>query len=638
MIFSLISIFGIAVLLSRRINIPFFYAPIAVVSIFTCLGFVFALVHIFNIFIILFLFLGMTSLLFELILELRHKSSNKQFYIDILIFWTLSLALMLYLKGAVLYGWDEYFWGEYAKVLFYSNGFWDKATPILGNCVNLNKATVHSTYIPGFAVLQNIFIYPIRKFSENAMYFGNAFILLCISLLLFQILRRHISKINCAHWACVPVFFVLPQTLILSYTYLMVDQYIGIVFSAAFMLLVFESDKRISRLLLFVMLPFLAILKLNTLPLCLVVVTGVVLLKLFDGSDFDLKKTKQCIFLVFRFMLLPMILCFLWLMYLKAYDLITVDVSNKAFVSAFELIKKGELSIRVPLHYFIKNIFTIPTLTRFILSGNIAVLTSVFALMLFYTSIILICLSKSLLPKKITLLLLGLISLGFLGWIATHLYIWLFIMNSLAGTRFSSFARFLSTYMLAFALFAYLLFILSRKTKIGWIMLIIFNIVLVIYISPIKFISQFKSPVVGTIMGLNDASDFLKANTPPGSRIWTIAQNSNGIETMQMRYLLFPERSTGRPHYYQSLGNPYYPGDADTQDISSNEMKRIVKDWKIKYIFLLRYDKQFTDRFGNVLNLGKYKDLTVPVLLDVSMWMEKPGEKPRIISEYHAPL
>ena len=139
--------------------------------------------------------------------------------------------------------WDEFFWAQYTKSIFYEKKIYD-AFSILQN---------HPRYTPGLPIYQNYFSFIFEKFNDKTLIFTNLILVLSYCFIFFQkkfwMDKKIFIKVN------IIIFFpIIILFSIFSFGYLYVEFYISILLST---ILIFISKNLIKIDSFFILIPFL---------------------------------------------------------------------------------------------------------------------------------------------------------------------------------------------------------------------------------------------------------------------------------------------------------------------------------------------------------------------------------------------
>lgn len=182
---------------------------------------------------------------------------------------------------------------------------------------------------------------------------------------------------------------------------------------------------------------------------------------------------------------------------------------------------------------------------------------------------------------------------GALGYLLFLFWLYLVFFTEYEGVRVASFDRYAMTFLLAWLLVAYTLFIAQlEQFRAKWVALIpIAGLILTFAIAPAKFFSDVSGMRIdaASLEKMKKAKALaqeVKKHVKPGERVYFLAQNSNGYERHLFDYAMAPH-----PHSEcWSVGKKYNEGDVWTCD---QPLGLLVRD----YDYLAVYHAD--DRFWN---------------------------------------
>ena len=127
---------------------------------------------------------------FVLFIKFLYEEKDK-FYINRYgYFIFLCLVIFIFSQSLQFNLWDEFFWAQYTKSIFYEKKIYD-AFSILQN---------HPRYTPGLPIYQNYFSFIFEKFNDRTLIFANLILVLsyCFIFLKEQFLlnRQKFIKVN----------------------------------------------------------------------------------------------------------------------------------------------------------------------------------------------------------------------------------------------------------------------------------------------------------------------------------------------------------------------------------------------------------------------------------------------------------
>lgn len=624
-IVSILGLVGWMLFLEAKLSIPFSYTGAIVVSAAVSLIYVGAFFGYLGLVKDLVLLSGNVVLLYTLGSSWRRKD----FLASSWFLWVSMIVAIgcLYYKfmDAKIYGWDEYFWGEFAKYLYYSDRYWTAASPIL-------PSYFHAAYPPGFGLLQNLFMF--GMFSESAMYFANNFLLVCLVFVAARIylilggkgrimLAAYLILIVCAAK-------VVAGTLCgPSISHILIDSPLGVVFAMAILVASFEPDHRLATFFLACLLPFLTLLKANAIILTLTTLLVYTTAQVADARGAGTKVALRTLPRVAAIGTVSLLFLAFWTINLQLGG-ISVKVSSYAMDASVVVAKLFNVPrLHATLLAFVKALFC-TSLTPFGF-GPVEYVTSLLAILVL-TLYSVISYAKAVHSQsRRVFIIFGSLFFGLAVWILFHLYLWLVVYGDFEGLSLGGFQRYIGTYAMALVIFALTLACVAVRSKAEKIILVLMALV---GLAGMVLIT----PDVGDVIKIKwDAFEgeaaFLEAHTEPASRIWLIAQGSTGREVMALRYKLAPERVVGIPHVHSfwSLGEPYSSEDIWTVRLSLAALKNMVRQYNIDYLMLHSFDKTFVASYFPGIGL---EHISKPVLLNVSDWIKNAELPVKIVDIY----
>lgn len=505
----------------------------------------------------------------------------------------------------MIYGWDEFVWGQFAKFIHQNGSFWIKSSAVLTSVIQ---------YPPGAPIAQNIFM-PFGNFNEAAIYIANVFPFLCLIILIISLVNKKKSKNGLK---ILKILTAILGTLFVYFYfgfnyhfpgYGSLDHTVGVIFAAG-LLIVFSLSTKLKNL--YLTLPIISVLILiKSSGLLLALIIGFIffiryLIKLLQEKKKILKNWKN-MFLVLILLVLAFSPYFFWNEYIKKekFEVNKALTTNLNTINNAFIIKNSK-RYKTTWNNFYEYIFTKPfnyvgepgAFPKMVV--NQGTLINWTLALIVVCSLIIYLQKKD--KNKIFKDLISYIILftGLFGWILFHLFIWLIVFSEYEGTILSSYARYLSVFFMGIAI---LLFInLIKKIK-GTRIIIILFIAIIFTANYFKslFTILIKRPIYNfdpkrneTISIANNVKNIVK-NT---NRIYFIHQNSNGYEAMVFRYEMSPN------NYIQdwgwSLGDKYGLEDVWTVPTNIEDLKSILSEYN--YIVLDKIDENFIKNYGKLFN------------------------------------
>jgi hypothetical protein len=553
-----------------------------------------------------FCILGNIFLLLEIFFVFKNHKKIKNYIKNNILeifFILLCLGLYIWVKNAMLYGWDEFFWGQLAKFIHKNGSFWVSNSAVL---------PISSQYPPGAPIIQNIFM-PFGNFNETAIFYANIFPFLCLLTLVTGLINKKKTKIKSKIFKIITVVL---GTLCLSLyfglnypCYGNTDFTLEIIFTAGLLIVFFLPTKLRNIYLILPILSLLILLKPVGFLLALATITISFLRYLIE-----LRQKKKKILTTWKSLLLILIFTalafspyFIWNEYVKKENLIVMSASttnwellNDAFITKnSERYKKTwanfyKDSITRPFNntnqpsFFPKWLKIQDTLVNWIVA-------------LIVSFVLIIYLKKKNKEKifKDTISYLVLFG-GLFGWILFYMFMWLIVFGEYEGTVLASYERYLSVFLMAIAVLFFIT-IIQKIKSIKMIIILFFTIILASIYYRSSIFTMIKRPIKNfdpkrneiTVLA-NDVKNTIKS----GNQIYYIHQNSNGLETMIFRYEMSPNN---RVQYWGwSLGDKYIKTNVWKVVTSIEQLESTLVEYD--YIVLGKIDSDFTRLYSKLFN------------------------------------
>jgi hypothetical protein len=456
----------------------------------------------------------------------KYFYANKIYVLQIfLIFflWWNICSNLLFIKE-----WDEFFWGQYVKSIFYNQRLYTGGDPVL----NLR-------YQPGFPLLQVFFIYFLEIYNEKFIIFINGCIFLLSIISIFS-LQGIIKKIITL---CIALLYIFFTDAFLGTLY--VEIYLGAIFFCASYYLIFFSHKTNHFYFFLIFIAFLAITKMQGYALSIILYLLLISKILFYKKNISLFN----IFFYFLSVLIPFFLNYLWTIYLNEYGL-------ESFTQIFTYDKIiSEIVIDIAnadgiIYNFVKYFYT-QNLANSKLSQLLGEFTNFlpsFVLtffIFFFINLFLIFKSKNFNIEKRILVILFFISIFIYALIP---YIFELDYQKGGDKSFSPAFRYMKVYFLS--IFLMTLFLISKNTS----SLILKYLLTSCFLLSVVFLIYFQQKILyfynQVSIRIEKQKEFrrehvqttliLKKYLDKHSRLMHIYYGSDGYESMSFRYHLSP--------------------------------------------------------------------------------------------------
>jgi len=490
----------------------------------------------------------------------------------------LVVSIILSFVDYKLLIWDEFFWAQYTKSIFYEKKIYT-ANSILQN---------HPRYTPGIGIYQNYFTFYLKEFIDKNIIFANLLIILSFILIIVKENLNLVKRNLNIHYLKIllTIFFVITFFLIFNHGFLYLEFYIAIYISTCLILL---SNKRIkaSDLYTLIILASTTILIKESSLIFIILITILIFNKFYNFY-----KNKVYFILLLS---IPYLLLYLWNIYV---------FSNGADINSFSILFapyiKPFLSFFFSnLLYYFKTFFFLPldygtftTLTRkigFYDFGSGIWLVLSFLIFLYIKN-----------ASKNTILV-KLIKYFFLFGLVYYPFCF-FIDYSLYG-EFSSvhFNRLSGIYIVSLLLLLNYLFLNSNYNydnliKFFFFIFTITAIIFVIFFNTIKisynkFLTN-KNILHSKINNVEKISKKINKITSAESKIYFIHQASSGFERTVFNYYVYPREVNSNGW---SLGEKYNKIDFYFEDIwtANLNQEEIINNFKNDIPYNNKYRKDY---------------------------------------------
>jgi hypothetical protein len=196
--------------------------------------------------------------------------------------------------------------------------------------------------------------------------------------------------------------------------------------------------------------------------------------------------------------------------------------------------------------------------------------------------------------RKLNLFNVSVIFAGALGYTVVLFVTYLIIFTEYEGVRLASFERYLSTYLLAWLLVVFGLWmgrISSCQRTAPALLLAAAITASILILAPKQFYKEMYAirsdgPDQDLRVKIEDFAAGAKRHMNPKDKIYFIAQNSNGLERVMFYYAMLPYTSS--MEWCWSVGKKYSPSDVWTCD---TQLSELIKNFS--HLALYRGDNQF---------------------------------------------
>lgn len=606
LLMSAVSLWGFIFAVKRYAKLQVRFIPLFVLSSLVIIEYFACFLSVFKIINFALMVVGNLLLLWEVFLtakDLFNKKLNLKSYLlaqkTILFFIFSSIVLFFYVNNASLYGWDEFFWGQFSKFVHEYGHFWHLGDAVLSS---------HSVYPPMVAISQNLFM-PFGVFNEETMFFANLLPIIFVLTYFFDSLLQKNNKKNFLQFIIITflvawAYFYFGFT---NFNFASVDHAMAMIFT---MVLLFLFDNRKSTKSLLFLLPslfFLSLYKTTGVLLAASLAIIFILSKFINAlKEKKINSIKNNFLLVLVFSFTIFLAFFSWKKYTEITQLASNRTSQRQISSLNQLDLGSTYFSQVVINF--SNALSNKSLNYGVGIGkNIPQVSSLVFWFIFILLLQAIAISSKKNYKKQELVIFFLLlNTCFICWILFHLYVWLFVFSEYEGLLLASYERYINTFLVAIFIFSiYLLGKEASKNK----KILIFLTVLTIFLN-LSFSITKKSIIAGPKFFI-DRNRFVQTTLAAKvqskikeekAKIWYVNQNSIGYEAMIFRYEVSPKYYV--PVWHWSLGQKYYPEDVWTVNLSLPELQDLLlgkgdnPSEPYKYIVLEKVDRQFQEQYG----------------------------------------
>jgi len=548
--------------------------PFFVVSLLISLLYGFAYFGYLHIGAVILLGLGAGFLLLTPLYIKREERYKKYLTPGFVVLFLFTAIFAAVASHSHLYLWDEFTqWAAHAKFIAQTHAFW-----------TANNQVIHPAYPPGAALFYYLF-YPFDGYRTGGAYFAQQMLLL---LPLGVILRNSAWPnwqrpllIMAIAAACMMLLHVHMGAKITLY----LDGLVGVYFGIS-LLCARESAGSLKDVLYFAPVVF-------AMMLLKVKLLGFVLLVLFFllvGSR-SVSLTKK-IFTVLLLVLIALVASWSWQYYSIIHGLNTewrIHASFLQVTRTFMLFDFTAMQKVTALHFLKACLKLLPYV--------FVILTVAFCHML--------CLQvrvdrRSILVDQLWLLL------GFTGFLTSLLLMYLFAFSGYEASQLASFSRYTQIYLVGWFLFTYarfspalsaLSFAWGKRVSTGLTALVLVILPVFLIASHAARVHKDKEArsLWHTQKVLSRIVDKMSTQVPSNAKVFTVWQDSTGLERAILAYKLIPRRlNLGASSY----GSPYFSGDVWTKTISADQFVKRVSSYD--YLLLAYTDKNFWQHYGSV--------------------------------------
>lgn len=581
-----LSTFGFISFLSQQEELDRYKAPFVFCCTVGLILFLFSLIDLLFLGLVFTVSLGGLLAIFQILKLGRHFKKIKISYSDLLIVLPFIIFYFAIARDFKFLLWDEFsFWASSSKIIYETNSLFKADSPI---------------FLKSYPPIQQLFQYYFVKqtfWSEkNVLYAQIFWVLSSVLCLVGSIVKRPVN---------IAFTFLFSATFLYffnySYSTIYSDPLLGVCFAAC-LALAFDQHKKITtKILIFISIASLVLIKEIAVLLALVVVGVFFVNTVRQNESLGISLKNRLLSAVIT-SLLGLLSIFLilksWAWYVAKIgatrDIVLPNLtalidpaSNKRFsltVGEFliRLLKPGFLSVS---DHWLNN------------GPSILVVFILFAV----SSLIILLINPRFERIKLSFTLL-LVATGAVGYLFALLFTYLVFFTEYEGIRLASFERYLSSYMLAWLLLLFALFCSALdkvKTKLIVVTQLIVGLFIFLFVPNVFFKDIRLIESGGEAYQLRQKTEALADNVKQfiqlNEKVYFVAQNSNGLERTMFYYAMLPYTSS--MSWCWSIGKKYYEGDVWTCDVN---LTSLLDGYE--YLAIYRGDESLWQSGGDLFN------------------------------------
>lgn len=524
------------------------------------------------------------------------------------------LAMTAIVKDTYYYEWDEFsHWGANLKAmvqydLFWSNDIYDG---------------VHVVYPPIAGIVEYFFCKINGGFAEDVSYMAiNTFIIT----LLLPICKN--EKHNIKGYVKLILFWLIIYCSIILYNFKLCSIYIDLLLGILFALGMFLSfrldgnEDKTNLLLVIISMPLLKDTGVLLLGIILMqLFFNQIILKVIKERKITTEHLKKLGIIVIA-LIISLVFYGSWKIYCKVNNRFLDDRHDKNAISQIDIQQfiKGVLLLESENSKYVdipRSFYNALNTSSIIGSGNHQISAIKLLVAFDVIGFALYAISENEDKKKKILTLLLAFNIGFILYCLLLMATYMFAFTEAEGRVLASYARYMTTYFIAWNLVTIFIGI-ENKSKNQVIIAMIFgllciyptNITNLIDINGRKGISALPEEV-------KKEADIIQNGVNLDDKVYLVYQNiGGGIQYHMLRYCISP--IVTNLMYEWSLGPQYYEGDIWSYNITKEEFVRKLIKEKFDYVFIAQIDEQFVKIYGELINYdfskGKFEELNNKLL------------------------
>gem|GEM_PF-3818307 len=546
------------------------------------------------------IFLEVCALIFNIVSLIKNKGLLKLlgtpgllvfFAVYLIFFWTNSCR--------VASVWDEFtHWALVVKHMFSANNFG----------LASDAPVVAKTYLSGTSIYQVLCMHYFGSFKESVMYIANDIMIFSFILPVFKYFKKFKSA---SFWLTFAGFLLLPMLFYpLMYQSLYVDGILGIVFGYT-LFTYFDNTEDGNQLFCYLstMLGFMMLIFIKDFgtPLSLIAFGIILFDKAIVKNEFKLRKifSKQAFSKYIYMFILPLpaiVVKITWIELIKIYEVGGNKIKPTSMWTVLvDLLTNHANGTQKTILYAFTD-----TVSNGALVGKLGI-SYLTCVMIFILLSAVLVLNIPVIKRKTYQVSSFFIVLGALFYAFLYFMAYETIFTGTEATTLASFARYMPTYLIGMILFVLMIMVKEfaenpKKTNYFTISLMAS---LIIVGSPLPF--YYVTPAIQ-----HQSVEFralfapyekvIKTKTPLKSKVYFVAQNTNGMEYWVTRYNVTDTNTLNIDYNGWSIGKPYNENDIWTRDISAADWSKLLRN-TYDYVFLYGVDDQFRQQFHSVFDI-----------------------------------
>jgi len=507
--------------------------------------------------------------------------------------WTPSLALicLVYvLLGAINFGrtfhaWDDFMhWGPFVKETYRNMALYNSEASLV---------EVHPDYPPIISLYESFWVLLSGKYNESILFISLQYLQLSFFFpFLDRVKWKNLKNKKIKFIGLAVALVLVPAIIPLGDDYffvtIMTDSLIGMLFAFAMTNII--VSKKIDKGLLFrlgIIFAFLILVKQIAIAFIAVCVALLLIELVFSKQD----KKIRIAMLSFATIVPALLLNYCWTGRVEELGIQGQFQISALVDGTMTLIKSRGASLTGWQEETIINFVKAYAYNKPIILG-----LSYFRLTLLFAVIGIIVLLKNQNNRKRNASIFGLIILASIAYAILMMLLYVFCFGEIEGPILASYDRYLGTFWYAVVILGFSVFLYSLSTKkldsmpnLGVLAVLVF----VLATSP--------ASIALTLARSYDKNNY-KADTQAilsrvqqGDKVYIVAQDSNGVHNVKLKYLLMPIRTSA------SFGEPYSFGPADDSGIYSSYVD--PEDFKdcfdnYDYLYIYKLNPYFIEQYG----------------------------------------